>query len=141
MANKANLRKWVAALRSGAFKQGVGSMKLETPTGPVYCCLGVAQEIALRSGHLPKTEVPWGPTSALEPSILQEFYGLSDGSEFMVDAGNVLDKTNTHLALLNDVAGWDFNQIADAVEKKFDLLTYDEIYDPTFVPANETVAT
>ena len=36
-------RQWVAALRSGRFQQGKGSLR---PTADTYCCLGVACEIS-----------------------------------------------------------------------------------------------
>lgn len=34
--------KWVAALRSGKYKQGQNYLMLDHSTGPLYCCLGVA---------------------------------------------------------------------------------------------------
>jgi hypothetical protein len=120
-------------------------MKEETPSGFKHCCLGVAQEVALRAGHLPAKDIYWGMTSAIERSIAVEFYGLEPGMfnnyPVEVDAGSVLDPRPTNVAILNDSMGWTFNQIADAVERTFDLLTYDEIFDPSFVPDNETVAT
>lgn len=144
MANKANLRLWVAALRSGAFTQGHGVMR--TVSGDRHCCLGVAQEVALRAGHLPVGPIKWGQTSNMEGSIAAKFYGLERGEMFgdypvMLDTGNALDPYPTHAAMLNDSRGWTFDQIADAIEATYDLLTYDEIFDPSFVPANETVAT
>lgn len=39
--------KWVAALRSGKFKQGQHTLKTETADKTYYCCLGVACEIGL----------------------------------------------------------------------------------------------
>ena len=42
---KAFKRKWIAALRSGKFKQGYQSLKEIKEDGP-KCCLGVACEIA-----------------------------------------------------------------------------------------------
>lgn len=140
MANKANLRLWVAALRSGTYTQGYKFMRNNEFPNAEHCCLGVMQEVALRAGHLPKGPVNWGVTSWVEPSILEEFYGLRQ-MDLQVNAGAVLDGSETSLTVLNDGYGWTFDQIADIVEKKWDLLTYDEIYDPAFVPVNETVAT
>lgn len=146
MPNKANLRLWVAALRSRVYEQGKEKMRQVQDGKVKHCCLGVAQEVALRAGHLPAMEINWGSSSILERSIHEEFYGLlsfKDGGTFGVrlETGSVLDGTPTSAAILNDEHGWSFDQIADAVEKTFDLLTYDEIFDPEFVPKNETVAT
>ena len=40
----ANAKSWVAALRSGEFKQAVGALR----KGDAYCCLGVACELYRR---------------------------------------------------------------------------------------------
>jgi hypothetical protein len=36
---------WVAALRSGKYKQDIGYLKRDTVNGPRYCCLGVLCEV------------------------------------------------------------------------------------------------
>jgi len=43
---KAFKKKWVAALRSGKYKQGKHRLKQTDIKGDSYCCLGVACEIA-----------------------------------------------------------------------------------------------
>lgn len=49
--NVENMTAFVAALRSGEFKQGIGSLRQATESGEFrYCCLGVATELALRAG-------------------------------------------------------------------------------------------
>lgn len=139
MPNKAHLRLWVAALRSGIYKQG----KMFMRQGSQHCCLGVAMEVALRAGHKPAGAIEWGQHSVLERSIHEEFYGF----EWMTGTRNIRVTTDmplitmTSLADLNDKYNWNFNEIADAIEKEFDLLTYDEIFDPEFVPSDEAVAT
>ena len=40
--NKANIKLWVDALRSGKYQQARGALK----TGDAYCCLGVACDIS-----------------------------------------------------------------------------------------------
>lgn len=37
--------RWVAALRSGEYKQGKGTLKERGDCPPLYCCLGVLLEI------------------------------------------------------------------------------------------------
>ena len=41
-----NAKRWVAALRSGEFKQGRGVLRV----GDLFCCLGVSCELAVRAG-------------------------------------------------------------------------------------------
>jgi len=40
------MKKWVAALESGEYKQGIGQLR----EGNTYCCLGVLCEIAKKEG-------------------------------------------------------------------------------------------
>lgn len=42
--------RWVEALESGEYKQGVGSLR---PTHDTYCCLGVATLLAEQDGVVP----------------------------------------------------------------------------------------
>lgn len=42
---RANRKKWIAALRSGKYKQTRGQLKNTAGTDPKYCCLGVAAEL------------------------------------------------------------------------------------------------
>lgn len=37
--------RWIAALRSGDYRQGIGGLKKLTSNGTEFCCLGVEQEI------------------------------------------------------------------------------------------------
>jgi hypothetical protein len=39
---KTRIRRWVTALRSGKFQQGIGSLR---PTATTWCCLGVACKV------------------------------------------------------------------------------------------------
>jgi len=43
---KAFKKKWVAALRSGKYKQGNNKLAELTSGGVIHCCLGVACEVA-----------------------------------------------------------------------------------------------
>lgn len=45
MLTLAEKNAWLAALRSGEFKQGSGYLKVERSYGTYYCCLGVLCEI------------------------------------------------------------------------------------------------
>lgn len=52
-----NAKAWVAALRSGEFKQGMGALR----EGDEFCCLGVACELAAREGITNAEEPPSDP--------------------------------------------------------------------------------
>lgn len=86
--------KWVAALRSGKYKQGKGVLRGHSNA---YCCLGVLCEVA---GHDP---VEW-----------QTAYGAN---HVRVDVAGIITETNAHqLAAMNDVHDKSFEQIADYIE-------------------------
>lgn len=41
---------WLKALRSGEYEQGTGQLKRVSSDGPVYCCLGVLEDLAVKAG-------------------------------------------------------------------------------------------
>ena len=98
---RATLRaNWIAALRSGKYKQCKGKLKV----GDSYCCLGVACEvlgivpIQIDNEWLYESEVAELPTLAFEA------LGLRD------------DEVCQRLIIMNDTDGKSFHQIADALE-------------------------
>jgi len=117
-----NAKAWVAALRSGEFTQGRGSLK--SPEG--YCCLGVACEL-FRRAH--PEEAGWvhyirydqfllnesGNTHAL-PLRVMHWLGLRDNyGVFQSDIGE------PSLAAMNDT-NHTFEEIANMIEMKPDNL-------------------
>lgn len=92
--------KWVAALRSGEFKQGRERLQRKQDGETLYCCLGVLCHVAgvsLRGSG-------WG--TELSPSQLKRV-GLTDSDQ-------------TYLTNVNDGGGYrdshSFDQIADWIE-------------------------
>jgi hypothetical protein len=81
--------KWVAALRSGEFKQGVGEFEF----GQRFCCLGVLCVVANKPRHT----------------------GVGDNWYF-ADAVLGSVEASTKLAHLNDNEGQSFAEIADYIE-------------------------
>jgi hypothetical protein len=92
-------RKWVAALRSGKFKQAQESLYNDGG----YCCLGVA--CVIHAGRKIRPKNTPMPTKALLPK--EVFESLFTGKEYM--AGK--------LASMNDEKNWSFNRIAAWIEK------------------------
>lgn len=100
-------KQWVAALRSGEYKQGTGKLNLRA--GSAFCCLGVLCDI-----YVKQTEVPW---YKLNLSIRGEVLPLEVMKWADLKAANPIpgDGYNLALAHRNDT-GETFEQIADLIE-------------------------
>lgn len=104
---------WLAALRSGEFKQAQGSLVRGlrdgqgNPTGQLgYCCLGV---LCVAMG--------W----ELRDEIGGAFTGISSGPPQLIGPYNdsgLTDDNRAYLAQLND-SGRTFAEIADVIEREF----------------------
>lgn len=116
-----NRAKWVAALRSGEFRQGRDELRNDDGE---YCCLGVATQLGINEGTV-RVEDEYGQPcpapadwSGYEfwdeelPAAVVEWLGLASSMGSLVSAVG----THNHLIALNDDAHWDFNQIADLIE-------------------------
>jgi hypothetical protein len=121
-----HLEEWIAALRSGRYKQGRNSLRL----GDLFCCLGVGCDL-----HAKATGTPWiehgneglfryRAHGAILPPAVAEYYGLPDGNTFIphetlmaVAAKHGLERPvqGRELTFLND-KGWPFPAIADCLE-------------------------
>lgn len=115
--NKENLQKWVAALRSGKYKQGREKLKQPGLIGePKYCCLGVACDISevgswdnlfyrvgdeFHSGKLPSAVAQWLGVES-NPTLFSELVGRPSSA-----------------IELNDKFMNSFTGIADAIERTY----------------------
>lgn len=117
--------KWVAALRSGEYRQGRGSLRKKSIGGDRFCCLGVLCDIYAKE----KSEkTAWVPSdvyndkdfsfgnhgTALPPRSVNTWAGLISD----LDWGDILIKasrTSGTLYELND-SGSSFKKIADYIE-------------------------
>ena len=114
---KANRKKWIAALRSGEYKQGKGC--LENANGE-FCCIGVLAKLA----GVERVVSP-GKTTAYQSIIydgqigsasdkVKEWVGLINEVAMFNDKGDYED-----LARLND-NGYTFEDIAAIIESEPD---------------------
>lgn len=121
-----NQKKWVAALRSGEYKQGVGSLKSEG----CHCCLGVVCEVYEKEtgDNLPKNsegeymietdlcqELAYSLGCSLELERVQSWLGLKTSCGFIAE-------TRESLVSLNDQEGKTFDQIANFIENRHEDL-------------------
>lgn len=96
---------WVAALRSGEYRQGAGL--LHSPDTGTYCCLGVACDLAVKHGVIKSYDGYEAVLGGTARPVVQ-WLGLSDDS-----AG--YDGGRGQLTYDNDV-GKTFAEIADIIE-------------------------
>jgi hypothetical protein len=90
--------KWVAALRSGEYKQCKDQLK----DGGGYCCLGVLCEISERAIR------PGESTITLSEAV----------SYFDIDDDKVASRIKCKFEKMNDSEGKTFAEIADYIEKE-----------------------
>ena len=114
MALNENAKKWVEALRSGKYEQGIGFLEDNNK----FCCLGVACRLALSDGIGTRTEnedgdVRYGNESGVLPESVKRWLGLATvAGDFYREEGGSND-----LTYLND-AGRSFSEIADLIESE-----------------------
>lgn len=100
---------WIAALRSGEYKQGRGQLV----SGNRFCCLGVACDVFWKNnpGKIVKTPISYGGHIISLPEIVQEWYGLSG-------ACGSFDHRADSLLVRNDDKRQTFSEIADLIESE-----------------------
>lgn len=110
-----NAMKWVAALRSGEYKQVTGNLR----KGDGFCCLGVACDVFLKNG---------GELSIIYSGQIAEYDGRVGALPIRVrdwlgmrDRFGSIDELGTDLASLND-QGKPFDSIADVIDEHKDEL-------------------
>ena len=100
--------KWVAALRSGEFKQGHDRLVTHHNNEELYCCLGVACKVA---GIQMENE---GESFLYMPRDGVSYYGLTDCHGAYIDKNGTVNS----LANNNDVNNFSFERIATIIESK-----------------------
>jgi hypothetical protein len=139
MANKVNMRVWVAALRSGEFKQGKGRLVRKDPDTGVWkhCCMGVACVLADRANVEMEVLVSaecksFDGSTTLLPKPVYNWLGLdgdNDREDPRVHVPNVPGNGEPDLftlSVINDDFGFTFHQIADLIEADYGLLGADD---------------
>src|SRR5688500_15014524 len=113
-SNKANMRLWVDALRSGDYKQGRHYLQADGK----FCCLGVACQVAVAAGVPLRVRkyadriVVYGDCQSSLPPEVTTWLGTGDGF------GDVPVTKWLLATRANDSHGWSFERIADALDRK-----------------------
>lgn len=128
--NPDEMRLWIAALRSGTYKQGQERLcALDTEGAPHWCCMGVACDIAVSNGiELGITDShgsrSYNGDGAMMPIPVAEWLGLDareSGNDVIVLAAGLVGGFNDDVSAVdaNDNLDWDFDMIADALERTY----------------------
>jgi hypothetical protein len=102
-------QKWVAALRSGEYKQTTGHLRDETG----FCCLGVLCDLHAKENNGQWEDGHYLSTKDVLPDTVEKWAGvLGPSPEVMED-----DDKKSMLSELND-GGMTFARIADLIEEQ-----------------------
>ena len=112
MTINSNAQKWVEALRSGGYKQGVGC--LYDSHHDKYCCLGVACKVYEKETG---DNLGVGSRSTL--------IGYPQVKDWLSLRTNCASYINNSLINLNDDDELSFSEIADVIESNPEGLFYD----------------
>lgn len=135
---------WIAALKSGEYKQGKGALTIIRETGEEDCCLGVLCKLAVKAGVLGDNDVQifegfnvlgemvtvksYGPErdyTAL-PEEVRDWAGLQNRNPYLEEQGGVRRSAagmndGEHLGSDGQYLPQTFDQIAFAIEATEDL--------------------
>lgn len=106
--NKKLKAKWVAALRSGEYRQTTGCLK----EGDCYCCLGVLAEVAGKRIRPEQCFLSNRVLPVKHREVIGSHLGFWKDEVLFKDAS-----VQVKLAHLNDVKGWSFKKIAGWIQR------------------------
>jgi len=98
-------KKWLKALRSGKYNQGIGKLRQKADKGDEFCCLGVLCDVLT-----PKKWEPYGSYYSYETSLNL----LSDNIKSVT---KLSIKSLNHLIEMNDTKHNSFTTIANWISK------------------------
>ena len=126
-----NIQKWIAALRSGKYKQTTDHLR----TDEGFCCLGVGCDISglgkwkiehhYEDMNVYSYDIVDSHDKGLDvlPPTVMEWLGVRDN----IVRYDKSSKWKRDLPNLNDNIGVDFNKIADVIEKNWQTMVTQEV--------------
>lgn len=115
--NEANMRKYVAALRSGSYSQGGGCLRRHSYGEFKYCCLGVACEISQR-GEWSFEGEGWVYGTYTEPRVSTDL-PVSVQDWLGIYSANPPLSAGISAIAANDTLKLSFKEIADLFEQAY----------------------
>lgn len=113
--------KWLAALRSGEYKQGKGALRVEEDDGTIsWCCMGALEEML--DGDVERNEegrpkgfptVGWMRFHGVDAEGIQDTFGENVWNPDVYDP---IRGDDISLSMANDHLNYTFPQIADLIE-------------------------
>lgn len=120
--NKENMATFIAALRSGEYKQG--NSRLNT-NGNEFCCLGVACDISRIGSWVPKVDaysvdarLYMGEIFYLPP-VVQKWLGIDEKNPALTFTDDDGSWHSAEAGTLNDDWKFSFGQLADCFERTY----------------------
>lgn len=114
--DKELVKKWVAALRSGEYKQGKNQLvKLSVASEPEFCCLGVLAAVACGSRDIFKVRTYADSECIVANPVLR---GVANLGKLSPDQDGDLVQLSSTLMYMNDSQNKSFPEIADYIEKE-----------------------
>lgn len=125
MVNKANMRLWANALKTGDYTQGREFLKQIEGAVVKYCCLGVACEVAIANGvkldvGLSQQVFNFGERTGVLPDAVIQWLGLP------AQAHDPIVVRTTRATAANDIVRLSFEQIANGLIETYELEQTDE---------------
>jgi hypothetical protein len=115
------LERWVVALRSGDYEQGMRRLRVVDEGKSKWCCLGILAEVFDSSRWSPEpmdwTALYWDDHSAHSAGLTTDLRLAIGADDSLVKLSESIGGKCT-LAGLNDV-GMPFSEIADVIEEQF----------------------
>jgi hypothetical protein len=134
-----SVKKWIKALRSGKYKQGYSRLATGGGKDTEYCCLGVACELYMKEfpeklskelsafGNYSYYEEGGFPMTGGLPLVVRDWLGLERCNGGYQDKDDI--DREISLAHYNDAEKYTFDQIADVIEKDYELMAKKKVGD------------
>lgn len=127
-AQKARIKRWVAALRSGKYEQGQGYLRQDITdhhghTTSEFCCLGVLCDLTPRARLVRYNDRP------SDEAIRHYDFGRTTNDQVIdhvawTELTGLPDTFQSELTDMNDSGSYGFDEIADCIEARAAVVAF-----------------